>query len=69
MGRTLLSFKSRSGTHGLHVGIEVEWGKLTLCGAECESVEHVLWDCLAYSRATFMVKLEELLGERYADFE
>ena len=32
---------------------------------------HVLWECSAYSssRASFMVKLEELLGDRYADFE
>ena len=32
---------------------------------------HVLWECLAYSssRASFPLKLEELLGDRYADFE
>ena len=32
---------------------------------------HVLWECSAYSssRASFMLKLEELLGDRYADFE
>ena len=43
----------------------------TLCGAKCESMVHVLWECSAYSssRASFMVKLEELLGEKYADFE
>ena len=31
---------------------------------------HVLWECSAYSssRASFMVKLEELLGDRCADF-
>ena len=31
---------------------------------------HVLWECSAYSssRASFMVKLEELLGDRYAAF-
>ena len=42
----------------------------TLCGAECERVVNVLWECLAYSssRASFMVKLEELLGDRYTDF-
>ena len=28
----------------------------------------VLWECSAY-RASFMVKLEELLGDGYADFE
>ena len=32
---------------------------------------HVLWECSAYSssRASFRLKLEELLGDRYADFE
>ena len=32
---------------------------------------YVLWECLAYSssRASFMVKLEQLLQGRYADFE
>ena len=73
---TRLLFKFRSGTHGLneelgrHRGRE---GKLecALCGAECESVVHVLWECSAYSssRASFLLKLEELLGDRYADFE
>ena len=55
---------------GRHRGRE---GKLecALCGAECESVVHVLWECSAYSssRASFLLKLEELLGDRYADFE
>ena len=43
----------------------------TLCGAECESVVHVLWECSTYSssRASFLLQLEELLGYRYADFE
>ena len=37
----------------------------TLCGAECESVVHVLWECPAYSncRLTFLEKLQELLGD------
>ena len=29
---------------------------------------HVLWECSAYS-INFVVKLEELFGDRYADFE
>ena len=70
---TRLLFKFRSGTHdlneelGRHIGRE---GKLecALCGAECESVVHVLWECSAYS-SSFLLKLEELLGDRYADFE
>ena len=47
---------------GRHRGRE---GKLecNLCGAECKSVVHVLW------LRGFMVKLEELLGDRYVDFE
>ena len=52
------------------VGIEV--GKVsTLCGAECESVVHVLWGCTAYSSsgASFTEKLLELLGDSYADFD
>ena len=46
---------------GRHRGRE---GKCTFCGAECESVVHVLWECSAYSssRAHFLLKLEELLG-------
>ena len=42
----------------------------TLCGAECESVVHVLWECTAYSssRASFTEKLQEMLGDSYADF-
>ena len=31
---------------------------------------HVLWECSAYSsKASFMVKLEELSGDKYVDFE
>ena len=52
------------------------WNFLGL-GSECKQKEvgellvHVLWECSAYSSsgASFMVKLEELLGDRYADFE
>ena len=42
-----------------------------LCGAECESVVHVLWECSAYSniRVTFAEKLRELLRNRYAEFD
>ena len=52
---------------GRHRGRE---GKVecTLCGAECESVVHVLWECPAYSncRLTFV---QELLGDKYIDFD
>ena len=72
---TRLLFKFRSGTHGLrelgrHRGRE---GKLkcTFCGAECESVVHVLWECTACSssRASFTERLQELLGDSYTDFD
>ena len=35
-----------------------------LCGNECESVVHVLWECPVYdsSRHTFMGELDKLLG-------
>ena len=41
------------------------------CGAECESVVHVLWECSSYStcRDNFQEALKQLLGARYADFE
>ena len=66
---TRLLFKFQSGTHGLneelgrHRGREgkVECG---ICGAECESVVHVLWECPAYSscREGFRAKL---LGDSF----
>ena len=42
-----------------------------MCGDECESVIHVLWECLAYKvkREGFMVKLRAILGEPFKDFE
>ena len=43
----------------------------TLCGAECESVVHVLWECSSYSacRDNFQEALKQLLGARYTEFE
>ena len=43
----------------------------TLCGAESESVVHVLWECSSYStcRDNFQEALKQLLGARYAEFE
>ena len=42
-----------------------------LCGNECESVSHVLWECSAYSnsRADFLLKLQEKLGNRFEHFD
>ena len=71
-----LLFKFRSGTHGLNEELGRHRGRegkveCTLCGAECESVVHVLWECPAYSncRLTFLKKLQELLGDKYIDFD
>ena len=43
----------------------------TLCGAECENVVHVLWECYTYStrRDNFQELLKQLLGARYAEFK
>ena len=72
---TRLLFKFRSGTHGLNEELGRHRGRegkseCVLCGAECENVVHVLWECSAYSniRDTFVEKLQELLGNRYAEF-
>ena len=42
-----------------------------MCGAACESVVHVLWECPVYRqcRASFIDKLRSLLGDKYLDFE
>ena len=74
-GGTRLMFKFRSGTHGLNEELgrhRDREGKsqCPFCGYECESVTHVLWECLVYSdiRNSFLEKLKELLGDRYVDF-
>ena len=55
---------------GRHRGRESK-SECALCGAECESVVHALWECSAYSniRVIFREKLWELLGNRYANFD
>ena len=70
--RARLLFKFRSGTHGLNeLGRHSDRDGCTLCGAECESVVHVLWECSSYStyRENFQEVLKQLLGARYAEFE
>ena len=71
-----LLFKFRSGTHGLTEELGRYRGKegkteCSLGGDECENVSHVLWECSPYSstRANFMKKLQELLGDDSEDFE
>ena len=70
-----LLFKFRSGTHGLNEELGRHRGRegrsqCTLCGDECESVAHVLWDCPAYDmiRISFMEKLSDLLGVKFSEF-
>ena len=55
------------GRHGGRTG----WTECVLCGVECESVFHVLWEYPAYkdSREEFMIKLRSTLGEAFKDFE
>ena len=68
-------FKFRSGTSGLNEELGRHWGKnddrqCKLCGDECESVVHVLWECPAYDtiRSTFMEDLDKLLGGSFEEF-
>ena len=68
-----LLFKFRSGTHGLNEELGRHRGRdgnkeYVLCGNECESVSHVLWECSAYSnsRADFLLKL---LGNGFERFD
>ena len=70
-----LLFKFRSGTHGLNEELGRHRGRegrsqCALCGDECESVAHVLWDCPAYEmiRISFMEKLSDLLGVKFPEF-
>ena len=69
-------FKFRSGTHGLNEELGRHRGRegnkeCELCGNECESVSHVLWECSAYSssRAEFLLKLQEKLGNGFERFD
>ena len=63
----------RSGTHGLNEELGRHRGRegnkeCVLCGNECESVSHVLWECSAYysnSRADFLLKLQEKRGNGF----
>ena len=67
-----LLFKFRSGTHGLNeeLGRHSDRVECTLCGDECESVVHVLWECSTYStcRDNLQEVLKQLLGAIYAKF-
>ena len=69
-------FKIRLGTHRLNEKLGRYRGrngktKCTLCGAECESVVHVLWECPVYKDNwdEFMAKLMNLLRETLKGFD
>ena len=71
-----LLFIFRSGTCGLNEELGKHRGRegnkeCELCGNECESVSHVLWECSAYSssRADFLLKLQERLGKGFERFD
>ena len=58
--KIILWFMFKSGTHGLNEELGRYRGregntKCSLCGDECENVNHVLWECSTYSstRASF----------------
>ena len=69
-------FKLRSGTHGLneelgrHSGREGKY-MCNLCGEDCESVGHFLWNCPVYSerRALFLEHLKNNLGNEFEHFK
>ena len=72
---TRLMFKFRSGTNGLNKEFGRHWGKkddrqCKLCGDECESVVHVLWECPVYDTIsnTFIEDLDNLLGGSFEEF-
>ena len=64
--------KFRSGANGLNEepGRHQDDRQCKLCGDECESVVHVLWECPVYdtTRNTFMEDLNNLLGGRFEEF-
>ena len=67
MGSKLL-FRFRSGTHGLNEELGRHSSRnsskaCVFCEYECESVEHVLWECSEYSsiRKEFIKNLDGFL--------
>ena len=73
---TRLLFKFRSEMHGLNEEFGRHRGRkgrkeCLLCDEECESVNHVLWDCPAYAsiRSAFVLELRRELGDRFEHFQ
>ena len=66
---TRLLFKLRSGTNGLMHELGRHRGRdndqsCKICGSECESVEHFIWECTLYDkqRRDFLQSLKGILG-------
>ena len=73
---TCLLFKLRSGTHGLNEELGRHRGRegkymCNLCGDDCESVGHFLWNCPIYSErcALFLEHLKNNLGNEFEHFK
>ena len=73
---TRLLFKLRSGTHGLNEELGRHRGRegkymCNLCGEDCESVGHFLWNCPVYSgrNALFLEYLKNNLGNEFEHFK
>ena len=73
---TRVLFKLRSGTHGLNEELGRHRGRegkymCNLCGEDCESVGHFLWNCPVYSerRALFLEHLKNNLGKEFEHFK
>ena len=73
---TCVLFKLCSGTHGLNEKLGRHRGRegkymCNLCGEDCESVGHFLWNCLVYveRRALFFEHLKISLGNEFEHFK
>ena len=71
MGSMVL-FRFRSGTHGLNEELGRHSSRnsskaCVFCECECESVEHVLWECSEYSsiRKQFIKNLDVFLQKTF----
>ena len=73
---TRLLFKVHSGTHGLNEELDRHRGRkgkcmCNLCGEDCESVRHFLWNCPVYLErcALFLEYLKNNLGKEFEYFK
>ena len=73
---TRLLFKLRSGIHGLNEELGRHRGRdgkcmCNLCGEDCESVDHSLWNCPAYLErpVLFLEHFENILRKEFEHFK